>query len=398
MMAPPGDRGKAPVDLLSAAIRPSQRLNPSSTFACRAAADPEAEIPVFNAPSPREIRLPAGCPAPSGCWEGDARCWGPSRYPASPPLPTVIRPLSAVLSVALPVFGVIAAGVLAGKLSLATAEDSAALNRFVFRFAMPAALFSLMSGASGLKREDGLIALAYGLPACLVMMGGYVAARTVFRRGHPEAGALALACVLGNGVFLGLPIALGVDGWARPFVDLMLVEGILVIGVGTALMSAPGDDRQSAPAIFIRTLKNPVLVAALAGFALAAAGVVLPGPLRSFLDILGRAAGPVALFSLGLFFATRGFAVVKHAREVAAIAIFKMTLLPALSLAFLHLLGVSDPHYRGALALFTVVPTAVGAFIMASQYGRLAEETAAAVAATTAISVILISVVLAAFA
>jgi len=288
---------------------------------------------------------------------------------------------------------------LAGRLGLATGEDSAALNRFVFRFAMPAALFSLLSGASGLKREDALIALAYGAPALLVMTGAYIFSRTALRHTPSAAGAFALACVLGNGVFLGLPIALGVDGWARPFVDLMLVEGILVIGVGAALISAPGERRRLDPATtLLRPLKNPLVAAALAGFALATAGIALPGPIRGFFDILGRAAGPAALFSLGLFFSTRGFAIATHAREVAAITAFKMALLPTLSLVFLGVLGVDDPHYRGALALFTVVPTAVGAFIMASQYRQLTDETAAAVAATTALSVISIGVVLALFA
>ncbi|NWG71276.1 MAG: AEC family transporter [Parvularculaceae bacterium] len=307
--------------------------------------------------------------------------------------------MSPVISVALPVFGVIAAGMIAGRLKVATAEDAAALNRLVFRFAMPAALFGLLSGTNGLKREDGLIALAYGVPAIAVMILAYAVARTLLRRDPPAAGTLALASVLGNAVFLGLPIALGVEGWARPFADLMLAEGVLVVGLGAALMSAPADGRRfDAAAMMIRSLKNPLVVAALAGFALASVNVALPGPLRAFCDILGRAAGPAALFSLGLFFATRGFAVARHAREVATIALFKMALLPVLSLGLLGVLGVDDPHYRGALALFTVVPTAVGAFIMASQHGRLVDETAAAVAATTLLSIVTISAVLAVFA
>ncbi|MEQ1929158.1 MAG: AEC family transporter [Parvularculaceae bacterium] len=308
--------------------------------------------------------------------------------------------MTAVLSVALPVFAVIAAGFIAGRMKLASADDSAALNRFVFRFAMPAALFGLMSGASGLKAEDGLIALAYGAPALAVMFGAYFLARTMLRLDAPTAGAHAFASTMGNAVFLGLPIALGLDGWGRPFVDLMLVEGILVIGVGAALMAAPekGPRRLDLAGVLTRPLKNPLVVAALAGFAVASAGIALPGPARSFFDILGRAAGPAALFSLGLFLAARRAAILPYAPNIAAIASFKMALLPALSLALLHFLGVDDPHYRGALALFTVVPTAVSAFIMASQYGRYVEQSAAAIAVTTALSLASISAVLILFA
>jgi predicted permease len=308
--------------------------------------------------------------------------------------------MSAVLTVAFPVFAVIAAGLLAGRLKLATADDSAALNRFVFRFGFPAALFGLMSGASGLTGLDARLALAYGGPALAVIAAAYVFARKVYSEDPQAAGAHAFASVIGNAVFLGLPIAMGIEGWARPFVTLMLVEGILVIGVGAALMSPSEDPGQTPPlrriANFLgRPLANPLVAAALAGFAFASLGLTLPGPLRSFFEILGRAAGPVALFSLGLFFATRRLPPIGETLgRTLAIAAFKMALLPALAFAFAATLNVDEPAYRGALALFTSVPTAVGAFVMASQYGRYVDETAAAIAFTTALSVFSISAVL----
>lgn len=308
--------------------------------------------------------------------------------------------MSAVLSVAFPVFAVIAAGLAAGRLRLATADDSASLNRFVYRFGFPAALFALMSGATGLTALDARLAAAYCAPALLVTAAAYILARRVFRLEPQEAGAHAFASVIGNAVFLGLPIALGVDGWARPFVTLMLVEGIIIIGVGAALMSPRDDGRDAsflkqAAGFALRPLTNPLVAAALAGFAFATLGLSLPAPLRSFFEILGRAAGPVALFSLGLFFATRKPPPIMESLGASlAVALMKMAVLPLGAFTLAGALTVDDPAYRGALALFTVTPTAVGAFVMASQYGRYVEETAAAIALTTALSVLSISAVL----
>lgn len=310
----------------------------------------------------------------------------------------------AVLTVAFPVFAVIAAGLLAGRLKLATAEDSAALNRFVFRFGFPAALFALMSGASGLSGLDARIALSYGAPALAVIAASYVFARSIFALDSQSAGAHAFASVIGNAVFLGLPIALGIEGWARPFVTLMLVEGILIIGVGAALMSPRGEAGEAsfikrALKFIARPLKNPLVAAALAGFVFASLGLSLPGPVRTFLEILGRAAGPVALFSLGLFFATRRLPPIGQTfGKALAITASKMILLPSLAFALASALDVDAPTYRGALALFTVTPTAVGAFVMASQYGRYVDETAAAIAVTTALSIFSISAALVLFA
>lgn len=308
--------------------------------------------------------------------------------------------MTAVLTVAFPVFAIIAAGLFAGRMKLASAADAATLNRFVFRFAMPAALFALMSQASGLRAEDGVIALSYGLPAIAVIFSSYFLARKIFGFSPPVAGAHAFASTIGNAVFLGLPIALAIEGWGRPFVVLMLVEGIVVLGLGAALMDAP-EERTDAISlsvigeIFLRPLKNPLVVAALAGFSLASAGVVVPGPVHSVFRILGGAAGPTALFSLGLFLATHPMPALKAtAGKIVAIALFKMALLPLLAFALSTALGVADPDYRGALALFTVTPTAVGAFVMASQYGHYVSETVAAIAVTTALAVLSVSSVL----
>lgn len=312
--------------------------------------------------------------------------------------------MSSVLSVAFPVFAVIAAGLLAGRLRLADGADAGALNRFVFRFAMPAALFGLMSNTKGLAAADAALALSYGAPAMLVITVAYFVGRRIFSLARPEAGAHAFASTIGNAVFLGLPIALAIEGWGRPFVVLMLVEGIVVIGVGAALMGAGENETNASPfaaagQLILRPFQNPLVIAAVAGFALATAGVSLPAPARAFFDILGRAAGPAALFSLGLFLATHPLAPVKAtAGKIAAIALLKMAVLPALAFALARALGVEDAHYRAALALFTVTPTAVGAYVMASHYGHYVRETVAAIAVTTALSVLTISVVLLLFA
>lgn len=311
--------------------------------------------------------------------------------------------MNAVLNVAFPVFAVIAAGFLAGRLALAGAEDSAALNRFVFRFGFPAALFALMSGASGMTAKDAKAALAYGAAALAVMALSYVLARNIFRAAPEDAGAHAFASVIGNAVFLGLPIAMGIEGWARPFVTLMLVEGILIIAVGAAIMSPRGGEKKPladrARALILRPLGNPLVAAAIAGFLFASLGLTLPAPMRSAFELVGRAAGPVALFSLGLFFATRAMPPLSQTLgRSLAIATMKMLALPALSLLALSALGVADPAYRGALALFTCVPTAVAAFVMASQNRRYVDETAAAIAVTTALSILSIGVVLIMFA
>jgi len=309
--------------------------------------------------------------------------------------------MNVVISVAFPVFAIIGVGLVAGRMGWMSASDSAALNKFVFRFAMPAALFGLTAGTAAPGGEDLTIALSYGVAALVAIFGGYFLARALFPVTKPEAGAHGFASTLGNAVFLGLPIALTIDGWARPFVALMLVEGVFVIAIGAALMAPRregGSPFQRLIQYFAGPARNPLVVAMIAGFIYSALGFSIEGPAETFFSIFGRTAGPTALFSLGLFLATHKFPKLQSvAGRISTIALVKMALLPAIAISMALALGLEDPNYLGALALFVFVPSGVGSFIMASQYGVYQSETAAAVSLTTLLSVLTVSGVLLVF-
>ncbi|MFC2951738.1 AEC family transporter [Marinicaulis aureus] len=309
--------------------------------------------------------------------------------------------MSAVLTIALPVFAVIAAGIFAGRAKLLSLSESDALNKFVFRFAMPCALFGLTAGASPPDAKDLAVGLSYGAGALASLTFGYVLSQRLFGVTKQEAGAHALSSTLGNAVFLGLPIALTIDGWARPFVSAMLIEGTIIIAILTALISPRKEDGHAierALSFILGPLKNPLIMGMILGFIYSALGIHFEGPVRTFFDLLGRAAGPTALFSLGVFLATHQFPAFQSvAGRVSLIAFGKMALLPAVALTTAHFLGVSDPDYWGALALFVAVPSGVGTFVMASQYRVYMSESAAAVSFTTIISIFTISAVLVAF-
>ena len=303
-----------------------------------------------------------------------------------------------VINLALPVFAIIAAGLAAGRFDLMNGTEAQALNKFVFRFAMPAALFGLTATTTPPGAGDLYIALAYGLAASVAIFGGYFVSQFVFNLKKEEAGAHGFASTLGNAVFLGLPIALTIEGWGRPFVILMLVEGTIFIAIGASLMTAQKESVSLGKRLLkfvVDPLRNPLVAAALVGILFSAAGFTLSGPIKSFFDIFGRAAGPTALFALGLFLATNRLPDIGAiAGRVGAIVIVKLALLPALAISLALLFGVSDPAYLGALALFVCVPSGVVTFIMASQAGVYEAESAAAVTVTTALSVLTISAVL----
>ena len=310
--------------------------------------------------------------------------------------------MSSILGVALPVFSVIAVGFLLGHFKLLDQSISSALNRFVFSAAMPAALFGLMVSTPPPGIGDLPLAGAYMLGILLTITIAFFTARIVFKLSIQESGAHMLGSSLGNAVFMGLPIALAIEGWARPYVILMLIEGIFVIGIAMAFITPPGPSNGPAQKIasaLIRPFKNPLVLAVVLGGFLSATNLLPPAPIVASAKLLGQAAGPTALFSLGLFLATQRFpAIGSVIGPVASIAIAKMVILPTSALALLHIFGVVDTHAIGALALFTLVPCAVGCFIITSRFGVYVNQTAAAIALTTALSLISVPMVLWLFA
>lgn len=309
--------------------------------------------------------------------------------------------MNAVIAVALPVFAITATGLLAGRMRVMTGADAASLNKFVIQIAVPAALFGLTAGAEPVGAKELTIGGAYALAAAVAIFGGYAIGQLLFGLTKPAAGAHGFASTLGNAVFLGLPIALSIEGWTQPFVSLMLIEGIFVIAIGVALMSPrrEGDALTKLAAYFAGPLKNPIVLAMIAGIAYAAVGLPFSGPFETFFGYFARAGGAVALFSLGLFLATHPLPALRDIwGKLAAVTAVKLGVLPAIALGAAYALGVSDPDYLGALALFCFVPTGAFAFILASQFGVYQSESAAAVTITALLSVLTISGVLMVYA
>jgi predicted permease len=78
----------------------------------------------------------------------------------------------------------------------------------------------------------------------------------------------------------------------------------------------------------LSTLKNPIVAALLLGLALNLAHVTLPAPLLRVLDLLGAAALPCALLSLGASVASVATVAPGRWRRTGVIVLAKLVLLP----------------------------------------------------------------------
>ncbi|ROQ69287.1 hypothetical protein EDD93_3785 [Streptomyces sp. 840.1] len=317
--------------------------------------------------------------------------------------------MHALLSAFAPIWLLTAAGYAVGRSRLLGVHAEAVLGRFVFHVAMPAALFGMVSGSRPADFAH-LSVVAFGAATALVSGLGYVVARRLFGRGRADGAVSSMASGYVNSANLGIPVAVRVLGDASFVAQVILFQVLLVSPViltlldsGTRAAGGPGGGRPGGGLRRMLTMpvRNPVIMASLLGVAVSAAGLRLPAALTHSCDLLGAAAVPTALVTLGLSLhggPRGGSEGVPEAggrgsgRAEVGVAVALKTLAQPL-VAFLvagPLLGLSD-HQVLAVVLCSALPTAQNAFIYAREYGLDTALARNAVVASTVVSMLTLS-------
>jgi malonate transporter len=115
-------------------------------------------------------------------------------------------------------------------------------------------------------------------------------------------------------------------------------------------------------------------------------------PAAKFIDLLGAAAAPCALFAIGLFLADKS--IKRGLLEAGLATLIKLLLQPLLAAVLLSLF-VDLHSVPGKVALLmAALPTAANAFVLAKQFDISIEQNTAAVLISTAFSVLTVTALL----
>ncbi|MGV6800306.1 MAG: AEC family transporter [bacterium] len=309
--------------------------------------------------------------------------------------------MATVVTILSPLLLVILIGFLSGRWRFLDLAAARVLSRFVFLFAMPAAVFNFFAHAQPPNALYIPMMLAYTVIVIILMVGSALATQNFCGLTVQESGAHAFVSGCGNAVFLGFPIALSVPGWGQPFLMLMMAEGVMTFTIA-ALFLRWQDKSAGSTSLAIRLgqsliapLRNPIIVASLFGIIVSIAGLTMPSGLDKFFTFFGAVAAPTGLFVLGLFIALLPTREIKpKLRNISFIGIVKLLIFPTLTYISVGSLTGFDPALTGAATLFTAMPPAVGSLIQASHYGVYEKETAAALVLLSPLSLIGISLIL----
>lgn len=301
-----------------------------------------------------------------------------------------------IVNAVLPVFAIIGIGGLAGHRWGVDESIAAALNRFVFLFALPALIFRLLATAPIDQFSLPLLA-AYFAGQLVVWLVGFAAMALVWKRSLGERVLGAVSAGLPNHVFMALPIViwlLGESG-ALPVLMIVTLDSLVIYSLTLVLMEIAthnGPDRHPVRAVFDSYRRSPQLLAILLGLGWALAGFPLPAAVETGTKFLGAAAAPTALFVLGSHLSR---ARIKGSRTMlAAVMGLKMIVHPLLVwLIATRLFGLSG-DYLWIAVLVAAAPVGATSFVLGQHYGVFRDEASAMVAVSTALSIFTMSAVI----
>lgn len=295
----------------------------------------------------------------------------------------------------IPFFAIIGLGYVAGRSGFFPENAAAILTKFVFYFALSAMLFGFASRAKLAEVLDWQLVGAYLVGSALIYM--LATGIALFRkRGVEEAAVEAQISVVGNVGFLGIPmLALLFGQEALKAVLLVLAVDLIVFGSLIVILITGTRDGRFSPAILLTVasglMRNPMIVAIVLGFLWSGFGIPVPGPLESFLDLLGGAATPGALFAIGASLASKS-----TERLVVAgwLSFAKLVLHPlAVALAALWLFEV-NAFDRGVMIAAAALPVAGNVYILAQHFGVAPQRASASILISTTLSVATVSLVI----
>ena len=300
----------------------------------------------------------------------------------------------------LPVFGLVLCGWVAGRTGLVGAESSDALNQFVYYFALPAMLFAAVARGS-LAQIFNLPFLAGVVVATLACAVAGFALSAWVSGGSPQEHTLrSLNASFSNTGYLGIPLVTVTYGpeAALPAAMATVATNVMLFAASLTLLEL-FDRRHSAHGrgialALLGTARSPLIWPIALAIALVAADLTLPVPVMRLADLLAGAAGPGALFALGLFVSRQSM---REGMATAAPGVaLKLVLHPLIAAAIFYGLLSVDPLWAKVAVVGASLPLGATAFVLAQRYKVLEVETSCSAVLSTALSVLTVSVVMAA--
>ncbi|MBS0539299.1 MAG: AEC family transporter [Proteobacteria bacterium] len=245
---------------------------------------------------------------------------------------------------------------------------------------------------------DPQMLMGFGAAVIATFVLGMLVTRLLSGGGLAAMSLQAIAASWGNVGYMGVPLCIAAFGeqGLPPAMLTVIVTAIVSMVFGVMLIELEVAAGRGPVRTFLRAAfnvaRNPLPLSIALGIAYSGLGLPLPTPIEKWIELLGAAAAPCALFAIGLFLSDKS--VKTGLAEASAMTVIKLLVQPAL--AFLILPFFVDLNsVAGQVALMmAALPTAANAFVLARQFDTSVEQNSATILLSTAFSVVTVSALL----
>lgn len=299
-----------------------------------------------------------------------------------------------IFSVTVPFFALILFGYVAARRRWVPTEAVPAFNGFLLFFAVPAMLFRFAANTPFRDITNVPFFLAWGAAGIAVTALVTLLARRMLRVDQRDAAFFGLTGAVSNAGFLGVPMLVALLGEraAAPVILAIVADLILVASSGLALAEMGGATgrgwRADVRDAVVRTLLNPFVISMVLGATFSGMGWKLVTPAAEIVKLLADAAGPCALFAIGVSL-VRPDAPLRSPGLALPIAA-KLFLHPLVVWVAMLAIGADD-FTRNVAVLAAALPSAGWVFIFATRYEADAGRVSAIILLTTALAFVTFS-------
>ncbi len=288
-----------------------------------------------------------------------------------------------------------------GFLNLTFQRD---LNRLTYYFGLPALIVEKLATADFQGQEALPVFLALASATVGTILIGLTVA-WLLRLPGETYGTFLQATFRGNLAYIGIPLLVYVvsDVSHTSSADVLAIALLVLapmmivyntLSVAALLASHHRFGWEGLKQVAFRIVKNPLILASVAGTALSIQPWSLPSPLHRSLETIGQMAVPIALLSIGGSLATTNLG--DRLGAATAAAVLKVLAVPLLAFGIGQLFNITPLGFK-VLMVFSACPTAVASYIMAVEMNGEGGLASSSIVLSTVLSAVSLGIVIGLF-
>lgn len=289
------------------------------------------------------------------------------------------------INATLPIFLLIILGKVLKTTKIINDEFTKTADRYVFRIALPALLFSDLTENNVGSAFDGkyvLFCFSVTIFSITVLWG----LTEKFMKNEEQKGAFIQGSYRSSAAILGL-------AFINNMYDSVGMAPLMIIGCvplynifAVIILTLKGDNGGKKPNMketFINVMKNPILLSILIALPFALLNLHFPSFVNKAIGSVANTATPLALISIGASF--EGKKALKKMKPTLLASFIKLILLAGLFLPLAVFFGYRNQELM-ALLVMLGSPTTVSSYIMAKNTGNDGILTSSIIVLTTLLS------------